>query len=616
MRKVKFLLLTAFLFSAGCMSVNAQDTSKGEVIDLLPQGVTANVNAERKQDKAKNIVVAGSPTKGYRAFFAATDADHGEELWVTDGTKEGTHMVKDIQPGSGSSSPSYLGRLNDKVLFAANAGDGTGVETWVSDGTEAGTFMLVDSYTVGDGDPNSFIQMDETHAIFRAVDDESAEFDVDRGIQHWLWITDGTVDGTHRVVASTDDQKHQADLRFPGQDNTTLHTAYVRVGRRVFFKADNINGTTGEELWVTDGTANGTFEVMDVNWEKYGEGQTGYAEGWTRNCGLDNMENYKNKGVFFQAWTPDFGGEPWYSVGSPDDAYAVNTKQTDTNAGDGDAYTYMIKDTKPGKDASGIGYHAGTFGVGWEVYKDRFWWRGWDDACGYEIAGSNMTKGDYKFFDVWDEEPSVDHNSYSDPGCIFDGVYMFCAAHGFDAARTDNYGGEMWCTDGDKIWLQYDLCPGTMCDWIKEETVAGGSLYWYNEANDYAQGFGTGLYRLDSKDAIPVVCPTITSTGDGVNTLRNLNGTIIYAASATNRVYTFKYTKPNWDGKSDFGYIEPDFGDTADAIQTVNANTNTENVNVYSIDGAQVRSSVNKDNATRGLAKGIYIVGSKKVVVR
>jgi hypothetical protein len=76
------------------------------------------------------------------------------------------------------------------------------------------------------------------------------------------------------------------------------------------------------------------------------------------------------------------------------------------------------------------------------------------------------------------------------------------------------------------------------------------------------------------------------------------------------RVYRLRH------GKSDFGYIEPDFGDTADAIQTVNANTNTENVNVYSIDGAQVRSSVNKDNATRGLAKGIYIVGSKKVVVR
>ena len=57
-----------------------------QVIDLLPAGVTANVSSERKQDKQKNIVVAGSPEKGYKAFFAASNEANGEELWVTDGT--------------------------------------------------------------------------------------------------------------------------------------------------------------------------------------------------------------------------------------------------------------------------------------------------------------------------------------------------------------------------------------------------------------------------------------------------------------------------------------------------------------------------------------------------
>ena len=113
MKKGQVLLLSVMLSLAG--NANAQDS--GELIDLLPEGVTANINPERKWDKQKNLVVAGSPEKGYKAFFAATDSEHGEELWVTDGTKEGTHMVADLIPGSISSEPCYISRFNDKVLF-------------------------------------------------------------------------------------------------------------------------------------------------------------------------------------------------------------------------------------------------------------------------------------------------------------------------------------------------------------------------------------------------------------------------------------------------------------------------------------------------------------------
>lgn len=76
---------------------------EGQLVALLPDGVQANINPERKQDKQKNLIVVGSPEGGYKAFFAAIDATHGEELWVT----EGTRMVKDIVPGVGSSNPGY-----------------------------------------------------------------------------------------------------------------------------------------------------------------------------------------------------------------------------------------------------------------------------------------------------------------------------------------------------------------------------------------------------------------------------------------------------------------------------------------------------------------------------
>src|SRR5438105_7542425 len=45
---------------------------------------------------------------GASVFFTATDRDHGRELWKTNGTPAGTALVKDIQPGSGSSYPQYL----------------------------------------------------------------------------------------------------------------------------------------------------------------------------------------------------------------------------------------------------------------------------------------------------------------------------------------------------------------------------------------------------------------------------------------------------------------------------------------------------------------------------
>lgn len=582
MKRGKFLLITAMMLLTG----NAMAQGDGQVIPLLPDGVTANINSERKMGKAKNLVVAGSPEKGYKAFFAAKDDEHGEELWVTDGTKEGTHMVKDIIPGTASSDPSYLGRLNDKVLFSAYT-DEAGYETWVSDGTPEGTFMLADTYMVGDGNPKGFYQINEKQAIFGATSDESAEYDPDNGAQQWLWITDGTVEGTKFVK--------KVKIDNPGKENTNLHYPYVRVGRKVFFKADDIDGTTGTELWVTDGTETGTYLVMDIN----DEPNTNH-EGYTRDSAIDNLENYQNERVFFNAWTMASGQEPWTSDG---------TKEG----------TYQIYDTNPSVNPdNGIGNGGGVFGPSSEVYKGRIWFRGYSPEGGYELGGTNCQKGDYQYYDIWNVNPSADHNSFPDPGCIFDGVYMFCAAHGFDAAVPDNYGGELWCFDGEKVWLQNDFCPGTACDWVKEQTVAGGSLYWYNEANDIANGFGSGLYRLDSKDAVPVVCPTITATGDFVHSLRNLAGTIIYASTTTNGVYAFKYTKAGWDGKTDAGYLEPEYRTPAEIAAGINEmrTPDTDIVNVYTISGMKIRQNIDRKHATERLQKGIYIIGSKKVVIR
>ena len=79
---------------------------------------------------------------GSQLFFNGnTDGD--VELWVTNGTTAGTHLVKDINPGTESSEPINMLAVGDEVYFIA-FDDDHGRELWRSDGTEAGTVLVAD----------------------------------------------------------------------------------------------------------------------------------------------------------------------------------------------------------------------------------------------------------------------------------------------------------------------------------------------------------------------------------------------------------------------------------------------------------------------------------------
>jgi len=98
-----------------------------------------------------DAVNAGFTELGGRLFFKANDGIHGNELWVTDGTAEGTELIKDIYPGMslysddypGDGDPQFFIELNGKLFF--NAKDGVHeLELWATDGTEAGTQLVKD----------------------------------------------------------------------------------------------------------------------------------------------------------------------------------------------------------------------------------------------------------------------------------------------------------------------------------------------------------------------------------------------------------------------------------------------------------------------------------------
>ncbi|MCU1347178.1 MAG: hypothetical protein JWO56_208, partial [Acidobacteria bacterium] len=104
----------------------------------------------------KDINPNGSSSDGtpFRAalngllIFTADDGTHGKELWRSDGTAEGTLLLKDIRPGSGDAIVTGISEqpfvvLGSRFYFAAN--DGVhGAELWSTDGTEAGTRMVAD----------------------------------------------------------------------------------------------------------------------------------------------------------------------------------------------------------------------------------------------------------------------------------------------------------------------------------------------------------------------------------------------------------------------------------------------------------------------------------------
>lgn len=80
---------------------------------------------------------------GSRLLFRGWDPEHGLELWATDGTAEGTALVKDVFPGNGSSVPDSLVLAGGQVWFTATDGD-HGRELWVTDGMPEGTRLAVE----------------------------------------------------------------------------------------------------------------------------------------------------------------------------------------------------------------------------------------------------------------------------------------------------------------------------------------------------------------------------------------------------------------------------------------------------------------------------------------
>lgn len=220
------------------------------VTDGTEEGATRLIDAHRTT-AIRNLTIFND-----QLYFSIRN-----ELWVSDGTEEGTMRLLAVGQRNRWHWFDSLTPLNDRLYFTSAGG------LWVTDGSQEGTTRLFASEEENrlsieaTLDNKIFFEMDDGLWVSNGIEEATLlgiNFQVfgvtktqlfltdttDRALA--LWRTDGTVQGTYKLPSP--DQ-----VRFP-----------TVVDDRIFFLTDGEArmGPKGN-LWVSDGTMDGTLQLTD-----------------------------------------------------------------------------------------------------------------------------------------------------------------------------------------------------------------------------------------------------------------------------------------------------------------------------------------------------------------
>ena len=232
--------------------------------------------------------IANFYTLNNTLIFLADDGntEYGQEWWISDGTAVGTTILKDIMPGTEDAEIKRSIQLGDLVLFFADDGI-HGNELWRTDGTSEGTFLLKDINPEG-----SSLNFEQPFNDVYEIIDGTLYFIADRsGEEAELWKTDGTEAGTQFIMDPNGSNsnagrvenliEHEGELYFWSDglwqsDGTEVGTMKILDYPTINFVHDfmyssggliyMVQGISNEtEVYVTDGTEEGSFEILDID---------------------------------------------------------------------------------------------------------------------------------------------------------------------------------------------------------------------------------------------------------------------------------------------------------------------------------------------------------------
>jgi ELWxxDGT repeat protein len=206
------------------------------VTDLLPgEGGVAGSNPIDFMPAGKHLFFIAEPSAGIESPSTA-------ELWVTDGTAAGTQRVQE-------SSGAFIATVGDLLFLVEDN------QLWRSDGTRAGTFSLSAALGPDNTSPGPVAVLGGVlyFISYRFVNS-------DLTFSEQLWRSDGTVAGTYLL----------ADV---GPGLYDYHQdALIVAGNRLFFDAPEPSPLNAwEDLWSSDGTAQGTGPVTGFQQQGLGE---------------------------------------------------------------------------------------------------------------------------------------------------------------------------------------------------------------------------------------------------------------------------------------------------------------------------------------------------------
>lgn len=186
---------------------------------------------------------------GSLVFFTANDGIHGEELWKTSGSSGSTVMVKDINVGTDSTLIDDMIAYNGKLYFTAYNVTDFKVNLWVSDGTTAGTTMITINPS-GDSDVSSIVLFN--NELYFGADDGS-------GIGTELYAYHDPFLGTEAVDVAS---KNMVLTPNPSHDYFELQSDNNIQQVQVFsLKGQLVKSFDKEQRYDVSGLANGVYVV-------------------------------------------------------------------------------------------------------------------------------------------------------------------------------------------------------------------------------------------------------------------------------------------------------------------------------------------------------------------